>query len=88
MPSVVTANLLGSGDVVYLAVGGRWARHLADAEVASSKPDLARLEGLAGQAAELRLVTAVYAMDVSVVAGRPTPLPVRERIRAAHGPTV
>ena len=88
MPSVVTANRLASGEVVYLAREGQWVRNLGDAEVASDKIELANLEAAAGRAIAEREVTAVYAFDVAVVDGRPAAQSVKEKIRAAHGPTV
>ncbi len=88
MPSVVTANALRSGAVVYLASDGRWIDALSDAAVAADAPQLKVLEELALRAVEAREVTGVYAMDVSMADGRPAPVSVRERIRAAHSPTV
>jgi hypothetical protein len=84
MPSVVTANHLRSGAVVYLTEGGRWADALDHASVASTPDELERLEALALAAVERNEVTSVYAFDVRVVGGRPEPQSVRERIRAAH----
>ena len=88
MPSVVTANALRSGAVVYLASDGRWIDVLNDAAVATDAPQLKVLEELALRAVEAREVTGVYAMDVSVADGQPAPVSVRERICAAHRPTV
>jgi sulfite reductase (NADPH) hemoprotein beta-component len=88
MPDVVTANLLRSGDVVYLAGGGRWVRRLADASVATDKDTLARLEATAAASAARQDVTAVYTMTVGLDGAVPIPVSQRERIRAAHGPTV
>lgn len=88
MPSVVTANHLRSGAVVYLAENGLWVADLDDARVARSTAELKALEGQALAAMERNEVTAVYAFDVKVVDGRPVPGSVRERIRAAHAPTV
>jgi hypothetical protein len=88
LPSVVTANLLHTGEVVYLAEGERWVLELDDAEVAADKAGLARLEDAAQRAVAAQQVTAVYAMDVTLAGGRPAPLSVREKIRAAHRPTV
>lgn len=88
MPSVVTANHLRSGAVVYLADGGRWVGELGDARVASSPEQLKALEAQALAAIEANEVTAVYAFDVKIVDGHPVPASVRERIRAAHAPTV
>ena len=63
MPSVVTANRLASGEVVYLGRGALWVRDLGEAEVAADRIELASLEASAGRAIEAREVTAVYAFD-------------------------
>ena len=88
MLSVVTANELRSGAVVYLGREGRWTPELADATVAADAASLKQLEALALAAVEKTEVTAVYAMDVALENGRPVPVSVREKIRAAHAPTV
>lgn len=88
MPDVVTANLLGSGDVVYLGPDGRWVRDLRDASIAHDKAQLANLEAAASKAVAAREVTAVYAFAVGLENGRPIATSVREQIRAQHGPTV
>ena len=84
MPAVVTANDLMSGRVVYLdALGGR-SSTLANAAVAADADAREHLVALAGTAAARCIVTGVYAFNVRLVDGRPEPLSVRERIRAAH----
>ncbi len=88
MPNVVTANLLASGDVVYLGSNERWVRDLRDARVADDKAQLSVLEAIANQAVADREVTAVYAFAVTIYDGRPVATSVREKIRAQHGPTV
>ena len=88
MPSVVTANDLRSGAVVYLGRNGRWVPELGDATVAADAAGLKHLEALALAAVEKTEVTAVYAMDVRLAGSRPEPVSVREKIRAAHAPTV
>jgi len=88
MSSVVTANLLRSGDVVYLGAGASWVRLIQDAQVANNKDELEKLESIAEQASDAQLVISVYPMDVAIVDGKPSPRSVREVIRAAHGPTV
>jgi hypothetical protein len=88
MPNVVTANLLASGDVVYLGRDGLWVREIAEAEVATDKPQLTALEDAANRSIADQTVTSVYAMDVGLDNGCPIPLSVREKIRAQHGPTV
>jgi len=82
MPRVVTANTLRSGAVVYLAAGGRWVGDLAEAAVAHDPADLRQFETEALAAVTANEVTAVYAMEVALIDGRPMPLSVREQIRA------
>ncbi len=84
MPSIVTANELRSGAVVYLTRDGRWVDKLDNATPAIDAGELKHLETLALAAVERNEVTAVYAFDVRVNAERIEPISVRERIRAAH----
>ena len=88
MPDVVTAHHLRSGAVVYLGGDGRWVEPLADAAVAADAPALKNLEALALASVERNEVTSVYAFPVRLAGGKPEPLSVRERIRAARLPTV
>ena len=88
MSSIVTANDLRSGAVVYLASDSRWVEALDGAAIAADPAGLKVLEGLAAAAVQRNEVTAVYAFDVRLVGGRPEPLSVRERIRAARAPSV
>ena len=88
MPSIVTANVLGAGGGVLRAEGGRWVAALELAASAADADALKQMEQLAVQAVESCTVTGVYAMNVKLADGRPTPVSVRERIRAARAPTV
>jgi len=88
MPSVITANVLRTGVIVYLRSDGAWVETLSDATPATDEASRATLEQLALAAIERNEVTAVYAFDVSIVDGHPVPLSVRETIRAAGAPTV
>lgn len=88
MPSVVTANLLRSGDVVYLGADDAWVRDIADAVVAQSDDEVRALEEAGDKALRSQVVISVYPMDVELVEGKARPKSVREIIRAAHGPTV
>lgn len=83
MPSVVTANLLRTGAVVYLTADGQWVSDLGAAAIATDAAALAPLESLARAAVARQDVTAVYAFDVHVADGHATALSVRETIRAA-----
>lgn len=82
MPSVVTANDLRSGAVVYLAADGQWRPRLDAAHVAQSAADRKQQEEAALASVLRNEVTAVYAMDVRLADERPEPVSVRERIRA------
>jgi hypothetical protein len=88
MPSVVTANHLRSGAVVYLSRDGRWVEALDCADAVETPSELKALEALANAAVERNDVTAVYAFDVRLDDGRPAPVSVRERIRAARSPSI
>jgi sulfite reductase (NADPH) hemoprotein beta-component len=85
-PSVVTANALRDGRVVWLAADGTWSLHLEEARVF---PPEAVADGLAlGAAAErARIVVGVYAAEVAATAGRPVLRKFRERLRD-RGPSV
>ena len=87
-PQVVTANRLRVGDVVYLAANDDWVPELTGATVATDAAQLSALEAVAAKAVASQQVVGVYAIDVDVSAGVPKALSVKERIRAARGPTV
>ena len=87
-PQVLTANTLRVGDVVYLAADGAWLPDLSAATVATDTAQLAALEASAAEAVAAQEIVAVYAIDVDTSAGTPAALSVKERIRAARGPTV
>lgn len=88
MPSVVTANLLRSGEVVYLAEGERWAPSLADAIAAADSGAAASLQAIAARHVAANEVVGAYLMDVRIQGGVPCPVSMREVIRAARGPTI
>jgi len=82
--TVVTANRLRTGTVVYLRGDGRWSERLDEAAAADDAEALRQLESLALAAVERAEVTSVYAFDVRITDGSPEPLSVREQIRAAR----
>jgi hypothetical protein len=84
MPSVVTANDLASGAVIYLDASGHWVPRLEDAAAVSTPDEIRSLEAHALAALSANRVTAVYAFEVHVEGGRPVPLSVRERLRATQ----
>jgi Protein of unknown function (DUF2849) len=88
MPDVITANDLHTGAVVYLGPDGAWVEQLTCAAVAHDADCLHDLEAHARRAVARNAVTAVYAMPVSCADGAIEPLSVRERIRAARGPSI
>jgi hypothetical protein len=88
MPSVVTANRLTDGIVVYLASDGGWTEEIARARLAETEDEVKALEAEAAKDVAARKVVAVYPMDVAIREGAVDPLSVRERIRAAHRTTL
>jgi len=87
-PQVLTANRLRVGDVVYLAAHDDWVPDLGLAVVATDAAQLAALEAAAARAVASQHVVGVYAIDVDTSSGAPAPLSVKERIRAARGPSI
>jgi hypothetical protein len=88
MPSVLTANRLTDGIVVYLAAGGEWTEQIANARVADSVEEVKALETIAENAVRERIVIGAYPMLVALNDGAIDPLSVRERIRASHRTTL
>ena len=88
MPSVVTANRLIDGIVVYLASHGGWTEEIGRARLAETEDEVKALEAEAAKDVAARKVVAVYPMDVAIRDGTVDPLSVRERIRAAHRTTL
>ena len=88
MPSVVTANRLIDGIVVYLGSDGGWVEELARAKLADTEDETKALESEAAKAVAERRVVAVYPMEVALNDGVPVATSVRERIRAAHRTTL
>jgi hypothetical protein len=88
VPSVVTANRLVDGIVVYLAPDGSWTEQIDRARIAETEDEVKALEEQAAADVKARQVVAVYPMDVAVNGGTVDPLSVREKIRAAHRTTL
>ena len=88
MPSVVTANRLVDGIVVYLAPDGSWTEEIDRARLAETEDETKALEDQAAQDVKARKVVAVYPMEVAVKDGVVDPLSVREKIRASHRTTL
>jgi Protein of unknown function (DUF2849) len=88
MPSVVTANRIIDGVVVYLGPDGGWVEELARAKLAGSEEETKALESKAAKAVAERRVVAVYPIEVALHDGVPVATSVRERIRASHRTTL
>jgi hypothetical protein len=89
VPSVVTANRLTDGIVVYLAADGSWTEQLAGAHIAETEEEVKGLEAEAEKAVRDRIVVAAYPMDIALKdGGAIDPISVRERIRASHRTTL
>lgn len=88
MPEVVTANKLHTGSVVYLDSDGSWVEAIECAAIAIDANTRNRLEAIAADAIARNEVTSVYTFAVRISDGCAEPLSVREKIRAAHAPTV
>ncbi len=83
-PSIVSANALLEGDVVYFTAGGGWTRALPLAAIAR---DAAAAEALLARAkAQQHLVVDPALAGVSLDGGAVTPLHFREAFRA-RGPS-
>jgi hypothetical protein len=84
--TVLTANRLGDGRVVYLAKDDEWTTRLDAALLVRSDDEAERAE-LAGARAEAeRVVVEPYLIDVEFIEDGVRPARLRERIRA-EGPT-
>ncbi|MEM8643298.1 MAG: DUF2849 domain-containing protein [Pseudomonadota bacterium] len=89
MPSVVTANRLNDGIVVYLAPDRTWTEDIVAAARAENEDEVKELEATAAEAVRERLVISVYPMPIEVGEdGTVDPISVRERIRASHRTTL
>jgi len=85
-PTVITANRLADGAVVWLTASGGWTSRIADAAVATSADEAQRLLDIA-HADENTAVGAYPAVAALGADGTAGPATLRERIRAT-GPTV
>ncbi|ACI52855.1 conserved hypothetical protein [Gluconacetobacter diazotrophicus PA1 5] len=84
--SVVTANRLLDGRIVWLAADGLWSERIDAARVISNDAVEAAIAETAGRQQQDGVV-GVYGVQINPEAATPVPVTVRERIRA-FGPTV
>ena len=86
--SVLSANRLGDGAVVYLAGSGAWVTDIEGAIVARSADEAKTLEARGTRdVAERNLVVEPYLVEMREVAGGLVPLRQRERVRL-WGPSI
>jgi hypothetical protein len=87
MPSVVSANRLSDGAVVYLADDGTWGGSLAAAKLFAAKPEVEVGLEAARRAVESNHILDPLVVDVSDAPAGRHPMTLRNVIRA-DGPTV
>jgi hypothetical protein len=84
--TVMTANRLRDGEVVFLGAGG-WVEHIDQATVAVTPEDAKALDALGQQAVAVNEVIDAYLIEVALAEGRIRPLKLREYLRTL-GPSV
>nr|WP_298798234.1 DUF2849 domain-containing protein [uncultured Acetobacter sp.] len=84
--SVITANRLLDGRIVWLASDGQWQPLIQDAKIYPNSAIEDALKVCNARAQEEALV-GIYGVQVTLTASGPQPVTSRERIRAA-GPSV
>lgn len=84
---MIIANRLTDGLVVFYTQGGGWSVDIADGCVIDDEPDQARMLAAARADEDRCIVIDPNLIDVTVDAGSPRPVAIREAIRA-FGPTV
>ena len=85
--SVLTANRLSDGAVVFLDFEGAWSESFAEAVAASSPDEVRALEDRGAYDAAQNIVVEPYLVEVRKIDGRFVPVRQRERVRAA-GPSI
>ena len=85
--SVLTANRLGDGIVVFLDFEGAWSESFDEAIVARSPDEVKALEDRGTYDAARNLVVEPYLVEVREDGGRLVPLRARERVRV-FGPSI
>jgi len=85
--SVLTANRLGDGIVVFLDFEGAWSEDIALAVVARDPDEARALEDRGAYDSARNLVVEPYLVEVREADGNFTPIRYRERVRVA-GPSI
>jgi len=85
--SVLTANRLADGAVVFLDGAGGWVELIGAAAIARTPEETRALEARGARDAAHNLVVDPYLVEVREEPDGPTPLCMRERVRVA-GPSI
>jgi len=85
--TVITANRLRQGDVVYLTEGVGWTSHLPDAYAVQTPQEQQALLAAAEREVARQQVVGPYAMSVEASESGLRPVGRRESIRAQRGPS-
>ena len=85
--SILTANRLGDGAVIFLDFEGAWSEAIDEALVALSPDEMRALEDRGAYDSAHNLVVEPYLVEIRELAGRIEPIRYRERVRAG-GPTI
>ena len=85
--TVITANRLREGDVVYLTEGAGWTSRLAEAFAVETPEEEQALLSAAERGVIEQRVVGPYAMPVEAAADGLRPVSRRETIRAQGGPS-
>ena len=85
--SVLTANRLGDGIVVFLDFEGAWSENISEALAARSPDEVRQLQDRGAHDAARNLVVEPYLVEVRETAGGLVPIRYRERVRVA-GPSI
>ena len=85
--SILTANRLGDGIVVFLDFEGAWSENLAEAVVARSPDEVRALQDRGTYDADHNIVVEPYLVEVRESAGGVVPIRYRERVRVT-GPSI
>lgn len=85
--SILSANRLSDGTVVFLDFEGAWSELLDEAVVAHTPDEVRALEDRGAYDAARNLVVEPYLVEVREEGGRIVPVRQRERVRAA-GPSM
>jgi hypothetical protein len=85
--SVLTANRLTDGTVVFLAADGQWVETIEGAAIARSADEVRALQDQGARDAARNLVVEPYLAAIAGTGARPLPARMRERVRV-EGPSV